>query len=101
MKKVNNSNLPAIIKNDNTIFEKLEKIEKFIVGPTKLKPGPILPTQVKTEDIVVIRSNPFKEIITDPEKITKIYKNIKFEIFVATSGASVRFPMVIGIKRLG
>lgn len=70
MKKVNNSNLPAIIKSERITLEKSEKTEKFIVGPTRLNPGPMFPTQVNTEEKVVIRSNPLREMTREPAKTT-------------------------------
>ena len=76
MKKVNNSSLPAIIKKERINFEKSEKIEKFNAGPIRLYPGPIFPTQVITEEMVVIKSKPFSEIRIDPAKTTKIYKKM-------------------------
>lgn len=72
MKKVNNSSLPAIIRNERTSLEKSEKAEKFIVGPTKLKPGPIFPRQANTEDMVVIKSNPLKDMRREPANVTKM-----------------------------
>lgn len=72
MKNVNNSNLPAIINRDKKTLEKSENNAKFMVGPTRLNPGPTLPTQVITEEIVVIKSKPFSEMIVEPANTTKI-----------------------------
>jgi hypothetical protein len=76
MKKVNNSSLPAIIKSESTNLEPLEKVEKSKEGPIWLNPGPTFPTQVITEEMVVIKSNPLREMIRDPPKITEIYRKI-------------------------
>ena len=101
MKKVNNSNLPAIINSESIAFEKSEKMEKFILGPTRLKPGPTFPTQVNTEEIVVIKSNPLSDMTVAPANTTKIYRKIKFAILVATSCGTARFPTVTVINLFG
>lgn len=80
MKNVNSSSLPAIISRLSTIFEKSEKMLKFIVGPTKLKPGPTFPTQVITAEMEVRMSKPFKAMTKLPTKITNIYRKMKFVI---------------------
>lgn len=85
MKNVNSSSLPAIINKDKKTFEKSEKIAKFMDGPTRLKPGPTLPTQVITDDMVVVKSKPLREMTVEPVKTTKIYRKIKFAMLVATS----------------
>lgn len=41
-------------------------------GPMRLNPGPTLPTQVSTEDMVVIKSNPLREISREPVNTTKM-----------------------------
>ena len=64
---------------DNTIFEKLLNRWKFIVGPTKLNPGPTLDKQVRTAENDVITSNPLIEIIKVPTASVSKYKNIKFK----------------------
>ena len=50
------SSLPASISKMRTIFETGEKIAKFEVGPTSLRPGPILLRQDNTEVKLVVKS---------------------------------------------
>lgn len=72
MKNVNSSSLPAIINSDKISFEKPENTLKFITGPICENPGPIFPKQVMTDEMVVIRSNPLKEMIKEPVNTTNI-----------------------------
>ena len=55
------SSLPASISKISTIFEKSEKNQKFCVGPTALRPGPILLIVVSVAVKLVVESYPLKE----------------------------------------
>lgn len=50
------SSLPKSMSNDRMIFVKSEKKEKFCVGPTLLRPGPILLIHVTTDENEVAKS---------------------------------------------
>ena len=69
---VYSSSLPAIISSDKISFEKPENSLKFITGPISENPGPIFPRQVMTDEMVVIRSKPLKEMIKEPINTTNI-----------------------------
>ena len=56
------SSLPAIMQNDKTNLLKPEKSEKFPMGPTASKPGPIFEIAAMTEVTVVAKSLPSNEI---------------------------------------
>lgn len=51
----NSSKRPASISNIRTYFEKLEKTEKFCVGPTISKPGPMLFSVAATAVKLVVK----------------------------------------------
>lgn len=53
----NSSKRPASISNIRTYLEKLEKMEKFCVGPTISKPGPILFNVAATAVKLVVKLN--------------------------------------------
>ena len=54
------SSLPISIFKVRSIFEKYEKSEKLLIGPTSAKPGPILFIQARTA--VRLLSNPKSSI---------------------------------------
>ena len=52
----NSSSLPANILKIRIILEKFEKNPKFLVGPTRLSPGPILFKDARSAVKLVVRS---------------------------------------------
>lgn len=62
------SNLPSSISILRTILDRFEKNEKFSVGPTFSKPGPILFIQVVTAVNDVEKSTLFKDINSNDTK---------------------------------
>ena len=88
----NNSKRPASISNISTYLEKSEKIEKFCVGPTSSKPGPILFNVAATAVKLVVKpklsipiSNTDKKNIT---KYTAIYALVERLISFVTGRSS-------------
>ena len=65
------SSLPASISNISTTLDNAEKSEKLLIGPTSLRPGPILFMVAATAVKVVTRSFPSNEIMSS-EKIKSI-----------------------------
>lgn len=82
-------------------MENQENIEKFMVGPTRLNPGPMFPRQEAAAETFVIRSNPFSESSTVPAKNTNRYVKIKFDILIAVPLLSSLSLRVIGVILLG
>ena len=76
---VNNSNLPNNIKKDKNHFPIVGICAKLSTGHTDPIPGPILPKVAATEPIADKKSNPIKDIISDPKikMITYIKKKAK------------------------
>ena len=58
------SNRPISISIDNTSLAKIEYPEKLLIGPTELKPGPILLNVAVTAEKFVSKSNPSKLTIS-------------------------------------
>lgn len=63
---------PISISSVKTIFEKSVSEEKLLVGPTALRPGPTLLTQVITEESVLVKFKIIKEIRAVETAITAI-----------------------------
>lgn len=57
-----NSSLPAIMSKQKTSLLNGEKPEKFPIGPTSPKPGPIFESVAITDVTDVIKSFPFMDI---------------------------------------
>ena len=66
------SSLPISIIIEKVIFERFENSEKFMVGPTLLRPGPILFIVVATAVKLVAKSKLSRLIIKS--ETTKIAK---------------------------
>ena len=67
----NSSSLPASMSNINTIFVNGEKNAKFLAGPTRSRPGPILLRQAKTAVKLVVKPNSSKLTSNvEPKRIT-------------------------------
>ena len=65
------SSLPASISNIRMNLEKTENSEKFPVGPTISRPGPILFSVAAIAVKFVVKSKPFKlNNSSDPTKTT-------------------------------
>ena len=63
MRRGNISRRPASISNMNTSLDSDENQPKLHVGPTRLKPGPMLLMVAATDDNVVTRSSHSKDTI--------------------------------------
>lgn len=98
---VNNSNLPANIKNERSKVEPFEKMLKFITGPTRSNPGPILPKQATTALKLVNKLYPSKETNRVPAKRVRIYKNTKPVIAETVSMGKDFFPIFKATNALG
>ena len=72
----NNSNLPIIITNDKTNFEKLEYIAYEPYGPTKFNPGPTLLIHAYEAVKLVVKSK-LSTDINNTHKINTIKYTIK------------------------
>lgn len=75
-------------------MEKSESTAKFIAGPTRLNPGPMLPRQVAAVETVVIKSSPLMPMSRMPTKSVAIYIKIKFVILITTSLES-SLPLIL------
>lgn len=76
--KAYSSSLPAIISAESRYFTGAENKLKFIAGPTRLKPGPMLPIQVTTLVKDVKKSKPSKHTARVETKVISMCKNSRF-----------------------
>lgn len=85
MSIVYSSKRPASIAKENQYFAAAEKKPKLCTGPTRPKPGPILPTSARDAVSEVRTSAPSQAAATAVSISIKKYKNIKAATLYTTS----------------